>query len=81
MRQYTVILEWDSEVGSYSAVVPALRGCASMGRTVDEALANAREAIELYLEVLRDEGRPIPEDTAPQVIRIDVASPADPKAA
>ena len=62
MRQYTVILEWDPEAGAYSAVVPALPGCASQGRTVDEALANAQEAVELYLEVLRDEGKPIPED-------------------
>ncbi len=57
-----MILEWDPEAGAYSAVVPALPGCASQGHTVEEALANAQEAVELYLEVLRDEGKPIPED-------------------
>jgi len=62
MREYTVILEWDPDAQAYAAIVPALPGCASQGRTVEEALANAREAVELYLDVLRDEGKPIPED-------------------
>lgn len=47
------------EVGGYSVSVPALRGCYSEGETVDEALANIREAAELWLEVrsiMRDAG-------------------------
>jgi predicted RNase H-like HicB family nuclease len=39
-----------SEDGGYTAVVPILPGCISEGETGDEALANIREAIELYLE-------------------------------
>ncbi len=61
MKTYTVVLTPEEE-GGYSVAVPALAGCHTQGETVEEALANAREAIELYLEVLRDEGRPIPED-------------------
>ena len=38
-------------VGGYSASVPALPGCHSQGETIDEALANIREAAELWLEV------------------------------
>lgn len=44
-----------SEEGGYTVYVPALRGCISEGDSRDEALANIREAIELYLEVDGDE--------------------------
>ena len=43
------------------ADVPALPGCYSQGESVEECLHNV-EAIELYLEVLRDEGRDAPRD-------------------
>lgn len=56
---YTVILEKE-EVGGYHVFCPILKGCHSYGDTVDEAIANIREAIELYLEDLRAEGEPIP---------------------
>ncbi|HEX6796744.1 MAG TPA: type II toxin-antitoxin system HicB family antitoxin [Ktedonobacterales bacterium] len=45
----TVILE-PSDEGGCTAYVPALPDCISEGKTKDEALANIREAIELYLE-------------------------------
>ena len=54
-RQYTVImtfrvvLEYDPETGDYSAVCPELPGCASAGDNEEQARANIREAIELYL--------------------------------
>ncbi len=73
MRTYTVLLTPEEE-GGYSVAVPALPGCHTQGDTVEEALANAREAIELYLEVLRDEGQPFPEDVTSQAIRIEVAA-------
>lgn len=74
MRQYTVLVEWDPEVSAYSVVVPALPGCTSMGGTLEEALANGREAIELYLDVLKERGEPVPEDVQTQAIRIEVAA-------
>jgi predicted RNase H-like HicB family nuclease len=46
---FRVVPERDSETGDYSAVCPELPGCASAGETEDEARANIREAIELYL--------------------------------
>jgi predicted RNase H-like HicB family nuclease len=46
---FRVVLERDLETGDYSAVCPELPGCASAGETEDEARANIREAIELYL--------------------------------
>jgi len=46
---FRVVLEQDPETGDYSAVCPELPGCASAGGTEEEARANIREAIELYL--------------------------------
>ena len=45
-----VVLEFDTEAGSYAAYCPELPGCASAGETETEALAGIREAIALYLE-------------------------------
>lgn len=56
---YPVIIEED-ERGGYVAVCPAFEGCYTQGDTVEEALANIREAIELCLEELRAEGREVP---------------------
>lgn len=49
-----VILETSNE-GGYTATVPSLPGCISEGDTRDEALANIREAIDLYLEPVEDD--------------------------
>jgi len=54
-----VVLE-PSEEGGYTAVVPSLPGCISEGETRDEALANIKEAIELYLEPVEDDLSSIP---------------------
>ncbi|MBP8973706.1 MAG: type II toxin-antitoxin system HicB family antitoxin [Anaerolineae bacterium] len=56
-----VVLE-ASEEGGYTVYVPALPGCISEGETVEQALTNIREAIELYLEPVDDDL--IIEDTA-----------------
>lgn len=57
--RYTVILE-PEEGGGYHAFCPALRGCHTQGDTLEEALANIREAIQAYLESLKLDGEPIP---------------------
>jgi predicted RNase H-like HicB family nuclease len=44
-----VVLEFDPEANSYSAVCPEPPGCASAGDTEDEAQRNIEEAIRLYL--------------------------------
>ena len=53
--KYTVILQRESD-GGYVAVVPALPGCVSQGNTRAETLKNIEEAIELYLEDVREAG-------------------------
>jgi predicted RNase H-like HicB family nuclease len=47
--KFKVILE-PSDEGGYTVYVPSLPGCISEGETVEEAVDNIREAIELYLE-------------------------------
>ena len=49
-----VVLESSNE-GGYTVYVPSLPGCISEGETVQDALANIREAIELYLEPVEDD--------------------------
>src|ERR1700680_412124 len=51
----SVVIEQD-EHGCY-AWCPELKGCQSEGKTIEESLANIREAIELFLETLTDEAR------------------------
>lgn len=62
MMRYEVVLIPDDEAGGYTVEVPALPGCFTEGDTIDEALANAREAIESYIGSLVKDGEPIPED-------------------
>lgn len=57
--QFTVILQQEDD-GGYVATVPALLGCVSQGDSRDEAIANIREAIAVYLEDCRDAGDPMP---------------------
>jgi len=49
MPRYTVVLTPEMDEGGYSVSVPALPGCISQGETVEEAIANIRDAIGLYL--------------------------------
>ena len=44
-----------SEDGGYTAYIPALRGCISEGDTREDALANIREALQLYLDPIDDD--------------------------
>jgi predicted RNase H-like HicB family nuclease len=47
--KFRVIIEFDPETQSYSAICPELPGCTSEGDTEEEARANIEDAIELYL--------------------------------
>jgi predicted RNase H-like HicB family nuclease len=53
-----------------------LPGCFTQGRTVDEALVRAREAIAGHLAALRDLGEPIPVETEPPIVAAVDAEPA-----
>ena len=58
---YRIILRREPE-GGYTVIVPALPGCVTYGKDIDESIKMAKEAIELYLESLRAHGEEIPVD-------------------
>ena len=59
MKKYAIVIEHG--VNNLSAYVPDLPGCVTTGHTVAEIERNIREAIELHLEGMREDGEPIPE--------------------
>lgn len=73
MRRFRVILE-PNELGGYTAMVPLLPGCISEGDTKEEALANIKEAIELYIESLKVDGEPIPTEEMVEEAVVEVTS-------
>jgi predicted RNase H-like HicB family nuclease len=58
---YPIALETGGTEATFGVAVPDLPGCYSAGDTIEAAMENAREAIELWLEVAIDEGKPVPE--------------------
>ena len=59
MRQ---VLIYSGEDGFWIAECPSLPGCISQGATKEEAIVNIREAIDLYIEVLEDDGLAVPQE-------------------
>lgn len=59
MSKYLIVMERTGT--GYAAYVPDLPGCITTGRSPEEIRANVREAIELHVEGLREEGLPVPE--------------------
>jgi len=69
--EYTIIVH-TAEEGGYWAEVPALPRCFSQGETFEETVKNIREAIDLHIEVLQEEGQEIPADEGFIISRIPV---------
>ncbi len=61
MHKYETIIYWSEEDQSFIADVPELPGCMAHGATPEEALKNAQEAMQLWLDTAREFGDPIPE--------------------
>ena len=62
MRYSYKILLTKEEEGGYMVTVPALPGCVTQGDNIEEAMAMAQEAIELYIEELKARGEKIPDN-------------------
>lgn len=58
--KYKVILHKEDK--GYTVEVPALEGCFTQGKTFQEAIENAKEAIVCYIESLKKDGERIPSD-------------------
>lgn len=59
-NRFKIVLDWDEEDGGFTVTVPALPGCVTEGDTIEDALANVKEAIKGYLRVLEMQGSPLP---------------------
>lgn len=74
MRTYTIVVE-PEEGGGYLVSVPALPGCFTHGRTVEECQERAVEAIEVHIAGLLADSQPVPEEVGvPQLLAVTVAA-------
>ncbi len=67
MRQ---IIMYPGEDGYWVAECVSLPGCISQGKTKEEAIANIKEAIELYIEDMIENGEMVPEDQLDRIVAI-----------
>ena len=59
--KYELVIYWSDEDESFVVEVPELPGCMADGETYEQAVANARQIIEQWLDVAQELGKPIPE--------------------
>ena len=71
--EYTVLIH-QAEEGGYWTEVPALPGCFSQGETIEEALTNTKEAVELHVSALREEGQEVGAEDTVLIGRVSVAA-------
>jgi predicted RNase H-like HicB family nuclease len=64
-KKYTIVLEPNYPEEGYTVRVPALPGCITYGRSREEALERAKEAVEGFIEGLEKMGEPVPEEVTP----------------
>ncbi len=70
--QYTVIIEKEA-ASDWGAYVPDLPGCVAVGETRDEVERLIREAIELHLRGMREDGEPVPAPSSRAIV-VEVAA-------
>jgi predicted RNase H-like HicB family nuclease len=74
VRTYTIVVEPD-ETGDLAVSVPALPGCFTHGKTIEECRERAGEAIEVHLAGLAADGEDIPQEVAsPHILTVTVAA-------
>ncbi len=66
--KYEVILYWSNEDQAFVAEVPELLGCMAHGHSQESALANSKEAIQLWIDTAKEFGDPIPEPKGRRLI-------------
>lgn len=69
--RYAIVIE--KAESNYAAYVPDLPGCVATGRTIEETEQQIREAIDLHLRGMREDGLPIPEPSS-SVDYVDIAA-------
>jgi predicted RNase H-like HicB family nuclease len=72
-RTYTIVLDPDVEEGGYTVLVPALPGCVTQGKSVEQCVERAQEAIALHIAALLEDGESVPEEQEhPQLLTVTV---------
>ncbi len=69
--RYAIVIE--KAENNYAAYVPDLLGCVATGKTIEETEQQIREAIEIHLRGMREDGLPIPQPSS-QVEYVEVAA-------
>jgi len=69
MYKYAIEIFYSEEDDGYIAVVPELPGCSAFGETEKEALKEVMDAMELWLETAKKEGRQIPKPVGKELLR------------
>ncbi len=68
MYKYEIIIYWSKEDEAFIAEVPELPGCMAHGETPEDALKNAKEAIQLWVDTAKEFGDTIPEPKGERLI-------------
>ncbi len=68
MKKYEIIIYWSDDDKVFVAEVPELPGCMAHGDSHEAALANAKDAIQLWIDTARDFGDPVPEPKGRRLI-------------
>ncbi len=76
--RYSMTIEWEPEGAVFVVTVPELPGCLTHGRTYEEAIAQAQDAIESWIDAARADGEPIP---APRSFDLDAIHTGEPESA
>ncbi len=72
--RYELIIYWSKDDDSFVVEVPELPGCMAEGKTCAEAVKNAEDVIDEWIETARKLGRPIPEPRGPAVAKRQITS-------
>ncbi len=68
MYKYEIIIYWSKEDDAFVAEVPEFQGCMAHGKSTEEALRNANEAIQLWIDTAKEFGDPVPEPKGERLI-------------
>jgi predicted RNase H-like HicB family nuclease len=69
MEEKRQVIIHEGEDGYWIAECPSLPGCVSQGKTEDEATENIKEAISAYIEALKEDNLPVPEERFQAVLK------------
>ena len=73
-RRYAIEIFYSSEDEGYIAVIPELPGCSAFGETEENALREAKIAMDLWLETAEKEGRQIPRPSEKELLKTFIES-------